>query len=76
MILHGIYDRGKIKIKGKKLPDITSKVEIYLKEEPENLDISQLPACGMWKDRKDIRDVDKYVRTLRKRTSQRSYKNS
>ena len=35
MILHGIYDRGKIRIKGKKLPDIKSKVEIYLREEQD-----------------------------------------
>ena len=25
--------------------------------------------CGMWKDRTDMNDVDKYVRTLRKRRS-------
>jgi len=76
MILHGIYDRGKIKIKGKKLPDITSKVEIYLREEQDMQDISKLPACGMWKDREEISDPAEYVRTLRKKTSRRSYQNS
>ena len=25
--------------------------------------------CGMWKDRLDMNDIDKYVRTLRKRRS-------
>ena len=74
MILHGIYDKGKIKITNKNLPKIKTRVEIYLedvKESPET-DISKLTAFGMWKDRDEMTDSEKYVRGIRKSTGRRS----
>jgi len=43
-------------------------VKIVPIEEPSQ-ESKQNEFCGMWKDRPDIKDVDSYVRTLRKRRS-------
>lgn len=37
------------------------------------VDFGKLPAFGMWKDRKDIKDSAKWVRKLRERESYRLY---
>jgi len=34
--------------------------------------VTEHPAFGMWKDRKDLRNVDAFVRTLRKGRGRRS----
>lgn len=34
MILHGVYENGVVKIKGKKLPMIKAEVDIIVKDKP------------------------------------------
>ena len=34
MILHGVYENGNIKVKGKNLPMIKTEVEIIIKDKP------------------------------------------
>lgn len=41
------------------------------KSQKKYVDFSKLPACGMWKDREDMKDPVKWVNDLRRRESLR-----
>jgi len=47
--------------------------QIKTKEKKKKINFRKLPAFGMWKDRKDMKDSAKWVRELRKKESMRSY---
>ncbi len=69
LILHGIYDNGRIEIEEKDLPKGKAKIKVILEDEkPSFLD---LPARGMWKNRVDMKDSVGYVNKLRRESSRR-----
>lgn len=46
MILHGIYENGNIKVKGKNLPMIKTEVEIIIKDKPWQKKIKKVKIKG------------------------------
>ena len=61
IILHGVYDNGKIKITEKKLPKIKAKVNIQIIEEQKKINKSKI-SLGTYNfkgifDNKNIRDI-------------------
>jgi len=46
MILHGVYEKGNIKIKGKNLPMIKTEVEIIIKDKPWQKKIKKVKIKG------------------------------
>ncbi len=77
LVLHGIYDNGKVEIEEKDLPEGKASFEIKLENEEiikKNLKgniLEDIPARGLWKNRKDIPDSVEFVRNLRKNTGRR-----
>lgn len=46
MILHGVYENGNIKVKGKNLPMIKTEVEIIIKDKPWQKKIKKAKIIG------------------------------
>jgi hypothetical protein len=76
MILHGIYDNGRIIFIEKNLPKIKANVKInfiekikFKKQVIKNNRISELK--GIWKYRNDIEDSSEWVRSLRNLSDKR-----
>ncbi len=74
MILHGIYDNGKITIKEKNIPKIKKEVEIIFNDDKKiknGLDFEKISAYGIWENKKNITDSTKFIRMLRKKIGRR-----
>ena len=46
---------------------------IAKKKKLKKIDLSKLPAFGMWKDREDMKDSAAWVRMIREKNSRRIY---
>jgi len=79
IILHGIYEDGKIEIEEKDLPSGKASFEIkiekadimLLKNKPTR-GFENLSAFGMWKNRSEMIDSADYVRSQRVKIQERS----
>jgi hypothetical protein len=78
MILHGIYDNGRIILIEKNLPKVKANVKIDFVEDERQKKILDIPVSisvkklrGLWKNRKDINDSSEWVQTQRKLTDKR-----
>lgn len=56
---------------GKKKAKLTPVKQLTMKTKKKKVDFSKLPAFGMWKDRKDMKDPAAWVRKIREMESKR-----
>ena len=78
MILHGIYDNGKIILTDNNAPRIKANVEINIIEELESpkkaknkKNNSIIKLRGIWKSRDDIKESSEWIQARRRRDEHR-----